>query len=242
MNDHSEKSISTHLFYQREKAFEHAPFDREMAFYESICSGSIDLVRVFSAPLNCEGCGVLSKDSLRNMKYHFVITAAMAARFCVSSGMTPEEAYNLSDIYIMKADEAQDEDTLREIHREMIESYTRQMRKVRYRGVYSKQIVRTIDYISEHLHSRILIGDAAAYLGINPSYLSRLFKKETGITFTDYVCRSKAEEAAGLLRYSEFTDTQISSLLCFSSQSYFIKVFKKHMGMTPKEYKKQYRV
>ena len=49
-------------------------------------------------------------------------------------------------------------------------------------------------------------------------------------------------KAASLLLYTEYTDTEISNLLGFSSQSYFIKIFKKHTGTTPKTYKKQFRL
>ena len=98
---------------------------------------------------------------------------------------------------------------------------------------------RAIDYISDHLHSRIMIEETAKHLDISPAYLSRLFKSETGIPFSEYVNKKKAEEAANLMLYSEYTDTEISSLFGFSSQSYFIKVFRKFIGMTPKEYKKR---
>lgn len=238
MND---SQMTSHLFAHREDGFSYAPFDRETAFYESICSGNMELVKMFAAPLFCEGCGTLSKNYLQNLKYHFTITTALIARFCVNSGMTPEEAYSISDIYILKADECTEEDEIRSIHAAMIEDYTRKMRRVRTENVYSKRIVCAMDYISEHLHSRIRIEEAAEYLQINPAYLSRAFKAETGMTFTDYVNRKKVEEAAGLLSYSEYSDLEISNLLCFSSQSYFIKIFKKYIGMTPKDYKKKYR-
>lgn len=241
MSDYTEKFISSHLFLKREEGFEHAPFDREIACYESICSGNMELVRVFMTPLCGEGYGILSKDRLRNLKYHFVITAALVARFCINSGMSLEEAYNLSDLYIMKADECRTEEDVHAVHQEMIESYTRHMRRVRNSGIYSKQIVRALDYISDHLHGKIMIEDAAKHLKISPAYLSRLFKAETGIAFSSYVSKTKAEEAANLLTFSEYTDSEISNLLGFSSQSYFIKIFKKYIGVTPKEYKKRYK-
>ena len=241
MNENDEKPMTSHLFAHREEEFQYAPFDREMSFYESICSGNMELVKIYFKPLFCEGCGTLSKDPLQNLKYHFIISTALIARFCVNSGMTPEEAYSLSDIYIMKADEAITEDEIRSIHNKMIENYTRQMKRIRSKNIYSKRIVLAMDYISKHLHSRIKIEDTAEYLQINPAYLSRAFKTETGITFTDYINRKKIEEAAGLLQYSQYTDLEISNLFCFSSQSYFIKIFKKYMGMTPNKYKKKYR-
>ena len=242
MSIETEKMIAEHLFSKRESNFEHASFDREIAFYESICSGNMDLVKIFMKPLCCEGYGVLSEDFLRNLKYHFVVLAAIIARYCINRGMTPEEAYNLSDFYIMKADKCQDEREIRKIHVEMIESYTKKMRKIKLDGIYSKQVVRAIEHIIRNLHSHISLEETADHLKISASHLSRLFKKETGITFSDYVNKLKIEESTSLLLYTEYSDTEISHLLGFSSQSYFIKIFKKFTGTTPKKYKKQYRV
>ena len=233
MNQETEKKVAELLFQQREDGFERASFDREIAFYESIGTGNMEMMRFFSAPLFCEGCGTLSKDALRNLKYHLVVTAALIARFCIRYGMTPEMAYQMSDLYIMKADESRTEAEVRAVHKEMLEGYTRKMQRVRNSKVYSKQIVKTIEYISEHLHSRILLADVADYLEISEAYLSRLFKEETGISFSDYVSQQKIEAAASLLRYSDYSDSEMSSLFCFSSQSYFIKVFRKLYGHDP---------
>ncbi len=242
MSVETEKKIAEHLFSKREDNFEHASFDREMAFYESITSGDMELVKVFMKPLCCEGCGILSTDYIRNLKYHMVVLAALIARYCIKGGMTPEESYDLSDFYIMKTDNCNTESEIRAVHMEMIEGYTNRMRLIKLRGVYSKQIVHAIDYIMCHLHSRIMLEETAEYLKISPAYLSRLFKKETGTAFGEYVNKLKIEEAASLLLYTEFSDTEISNLLAFSSQSYFIKVFRKYIGTTPKKYKKQYNI
>lgn len=87
MSFDTERKIAEHLFSKREDDFEHASFDREVAFYESICSGNMELVKVFMKPLFCEGCGILSEDFLRNLKYHMVVLAAMIARYCINGGM-----------------------------------------------------------------------------------------------------------------------------------------------------------
>ena len=109
MNQETEKKVAELLFQQREEGFERASFDREIAFYESIGTGNMEMMRFFASPLFSEGCGVLSKDAIRNLKYHLVVSAALIARFCIRYGMTPEMAYQMSDLYIMKADEAQTE-------------------------------------------------------------------------------------------------------------------------------------
>ena len=242
MGSETEKHIAEQLFSQREAHFERAPFDREIAFYESIAAGNLEMMRFFYSPLFAEGCGVLSKDALRNLKYHMVVSTALIARFCIHHGMTPEESYRLSDVYIMKADESTTEADVREIHKEMLEDYTRRMNLIRTRGVYSKPVIKAIEYISGHLHDRVLLSEAAASLQLSEAHLSRIFKAETGTPFSDYVNRMKAESAAALLLYSEYSDLDISNLFAFSSQSYFIKVFRRYMGMTPKAYKKTYRM
>ncbi len=238
----TEKILAEYLFEKREEDFKHSSFDRELAFYESICSGNMELVRVFMKPLFSEGCGILSEDSLRNLKYHMVVLAALIARYCINGGMSPEESYSMSDFYIMKTDKCRTEEEVRAVHTEMIEEYTDRMRKIKINNVYSKQIVRAVDYIMCHAHNRVFLEEAAEYLKISPAYLSRLFRQETGITFSEYVNKMKIEEASSLLLYTEYSDLEISNLLGFSSQSYFIKVFKKQIGLTPKQYKKQYKI
>ncbi len=242
MNNKTESMLAEHLFSQHEENFSHGSFDREIAFYESICTGDIEMVQMLASPLCSEGYGVLSNDPLRNIQYHLAISAAMIARFCVKSGMTPEEAYQLSDLYIMQADECKTVEEVHAVHAEMLKIYTRKMRYVHSGKAYSKQVINAIDYISEHLHGRIMLEEAAKTLGLSTAYLSRLFRTETGETFTAFANRKKIEYAANLLRYSKYTDLEISNLLCFSSQSYFIKIFKEIMHMTPKEYKRKYRI
>lgn len=242
MDENKEKIIAESLFIPREEDFRHTSFDREIAFYESICSGNMELVRVFMEPLCSEGCGILSEDPLRNLKYHMVVLAAMIARYCIKGGMSPEKSYSMSDFYIMKADNCRTESEVREVHAEMIEGYTNKMRRIKLNGVFSKQIVKAVDYIICNIHSKILLNDVAEHLKISPAYLSRLFRKETGETFSEYVNRLKIEEASSLLLYTSCSDLEISNMLSYSSQSYFIKVFRKYTGSTPKKYKQQYKI
>ena len=60
------------------------------------------------------------------------------------------------------------------------------------------------------------------------------------MTFSEYVTIKKVEVAADMIRYSGSSILEISNILNFSTQSYFIKVFKKYTGTTPNEYKKKY--
>lgn len=232
--------MAAQLFQQREEQFRHAPLEQETAFYESICSGNLDAVHLLATPLCSEGYGTLSSDPLRNLKYHLTISIAMITRFCIHSGMASEDAFPLSDFYIQKTDKCQTASEVHAVHQEMILDFTRRMQRIRDNRTYSKTILLAMDYVSEHLHERILIQDAAAALSISVPYLSRLFKSEIGTTFSDYVRDKKVDAAIHLLKYSTHSAAEVSSILGFSSQSYFIKIFKTQTGMTPKEYRKKY--
>lgn len=76
---------------------------------------------------------------------------------------------------------------------------------------------------------------------VSPSYLSRLFTKETGENLSSYISRVKIERSKQLLETTEMTISQISSELGFSDDGYFIKIFKKQAGQTPLQYRKYTR-
>lgn len=112
------------------------------------------------------------------MKYHFVITTALVARYCIEGGMELSTAYGLSDFYIQKADQCRTPKEVSDLHPVMCEDYTKRMKNLRKQKICSKHIADCIDYIYEHLHTRITIHDLSEYVGLNPSYLSRLFKRK----------------------------------------------------------------
>jgi AraC-like DNA-binding protein len=76
----------------------------------------------------------------------------------------------------------------------------------------------------------------AKHVNLTTSYLSRLFKKETGLTISDYIQGIKIETAQNMLIYSDYSPSQIASILAFPNQSYFTEVFHKRVGVTPKKY------
>ena len=92
-------------------------------------------------------------------------------------------------------------------------------------------------YIQSHLNEKISLKDVADLLHLNASYFSRLFKKETGESFIEFVTRMKMEKAKELLDNSTRSVEQIAIEVGFDSKSYFFKTFKKQFGMSPKAYK-----
>lgn len=225
-------------FVQRENDLLHAPYNPELEFYSCIKEGNVEKIKqLCQEPLTQKkGLGTLSKNYLQHIKYHFVVTTALAARYCIEGGMDLSKAYSISDFYIQKADECKTPQEVSDLHFIACLDYTLRMKNLRKEKICSQPVAKCIDYICDSLHTRITVDLLAAHTGLNPSYLSRLFKEETGQTISGYIRDKKIETACNMLTYSEYTPAQISSILAFPSQSYFTEVFRKKTGLTPKKY------
>lgn len=233
-----EKELSYREFILRENNSFHAPFGPEFSFYVAVKNGDVNKVLQLCKDefSNKNGLGILSDNPLQNMKYHFVVTTALIARYCIEGGMEHEAAYSLSDVYIQMADKCPSIAQISQLHTTMTMDYAKKMKNLQKNRVISKQVVKCIEYIYNNLHKRILISELAEVTGLNASYLSRLFRKEMGFTVTEYIQIKKIETAKNMLKYSNYLLSQIATILAFPNQSYFIEVFKKRVGMTPKKY------
>lgn len=237
-----EKEWVMESFHQREATEPHRSLEDEFAFYEAVKNGDVSFVRQ-----NCQNndfaaaaqASVMSADSLKNIRYHFIITTALVTRFCAEGGMVIENAYGLSDFYIKKMDKLFVVDDIVKLHHVMVLDFTSRMKALRERPEVSRVVNRTIDYIYLHLHSRIKLEELADNAGVSPGYLSKLFKKETNTTVSEYITALKIEEAQRLLRYSEMSMVDIANYLAFATQSYFVHVFHERVGMTPKKYREK---
>lgn len=228
-------------YVNRENLVVHAPLEPELDFYQAVAQGKVKEVKKYLSEdfLKKEGLGTLSHNSIHNGIYHFVITAALIARQCIQAGLSMEESYSLSDFYIQKADKCTTLREITELHDEMVLAYTRKMFVTKKPEIYSKPVADCIDYIYSNLHTRITLDTLAHHAGLNSSYLSKVFKKETGVNISEYITTQKIETAKNMLKYSKYTSAQIALILAFPSQSYFTEIFHKKTGVTPKEYKKR---
>lgn len=236
------RTISYQEFLHKEYELLHAPFEPEAAFYETIRSGNLEAVEaLLQEPFHEKrGIGVLSKNPLSNLKYHLTISIALIARYCMSSGMSLSEAYSLSDYYIQMTDEAESAEEISEIHDEACRNYARLMNQRRAHISNSRPIRTCINYIYEHMHTRITVEKLAKVSNLSAPYLSRLFKHETGYSISQYIQLKKIEMAKEMLTTSNYSIAEISVSLAFPSQSYFTNVFKKNTGVTPRLYREQF--
>ena len=174
--------------------------------------------------------------STREMKNLFISACIMACNSAIAGGMDHDGAYSLYEYYVQLVETIEDNDMLENLFNEMFVDYAKRVKKVRVVDNYSMHVNKAISYIEEHVYDHISTFDIASKAKVSDNYLLRHFKKETGISLVDYINNIKINEAKSLLLYSDLSIGEVSTLLSFSSQSYFAYVFKKVTGITPIDY------
>ncbi|MBD2867861.1 helix-turn-helix domain-containing protein [Paenibacillus arenilitoris] len=94
-------------------------------------------------------------------------------------------------------------------------------------------------HIEEHLHEEFSREQAAEAVYLNPAYLSRLFRRETGRSLTDYLVEVRIAKAKSELESTNIRISDIAVSVGYSNFSHFSKLFKKETGLTPQEYRKK---
>ena len=96
-------------------------------------------------------------------------------------------------------------------------------------------------YIREHYRDDINISTVAGFLEISEGYLSRVFKKETDYTFTNYLTFYRMQVAMGLLKDCRVKVYEVADQVGYSDTAYFSAQFKKLLGVSPSEYQERCR-
>ena len=103
----------------------------------------------------------------------------------------------------------------------------------------SPSMQRAVNYINEHYFEPLSLNIAADHAGLNTTYFSAAFKRQMGVSFSDYLTSQRIKHAKVLLKNSNMSLIDVSLAVGFENQSYFSKVFKSRVGMTPRQYREQ---
>lgn len=98
-------------------------------------------------------------------------------------------------------------------------------------------ILTAINYIRNNYHKDINLEEVAAQVGLHPVNLSKMFKKETGKKYTDYLNEVRIEASKNLLLRDDLPLVQVAFSVGFNDQSYFSKIFKKIEGVSPNKWR-----
>lgn len=93
--------------------------------------------------------------------------------------------------------------------------------------------------IAENITTEISRDELAGQVFMSPDYLTKLFKKETGMSLSEYITAKRIALARQLLETTELSIVEISRRAGFSYSSYFVRIFKKKTGITPQQYRQE---
>lgn len=221
-----------------ESAVKHNTNDVEAYMLGLVQKGDVEGLQQFFAEIPAMQEGVMAQNSTRQAQNLLVVTVTLVSRAAIRGGMDPEDALSLSDRYVQKSELLCDVGAVTNLNYRMILDYAEQVRALRFGCAPTQLVVEVTNYIRHHLSDVITVEGMAQALCRGRSRLSTDFKKETGENLSDYIARKKIQEGKKLLRFTTRSTGDIAAYLGFSSQSHFIRVFKKFEGATPNAYRR----
>lgn len=202
----------------------------------------IELMKMLAKATNSSSQnGMLSKRSyLRNVKNFSICGLALSSNAAVEGGLNEELASKLFELHMQHVEELNELALVEAAVIGAIVDFADRVDQNR-KNSCSKPVQDSKEYIYLHLFEEITLQQLSDVSGLNPNYLSQLFKKETGLPLMNYIQRERVEEAKKLLDHSKDMISTIGARLTFYDQTHFIKIFKKHAGVTPKQYRNRNR-
>lgn len=205
---------------------------------ESIKSGNEGLVRVTTQ--NISRYVTTNKININYMKnfYYTTLSSINNIRISVSAievDKKHEEGKDIASLLklIEKSESAEELNSLLE------EVAIKIAEKVNnYNNKSIKLILRkAIDYIQDHYNEQVTLNEVAENIYVSTFYISRMFKKELGKSFVDYLNDVRIEKSKELLKDVRYKTYEVAEIVGISDPHYFSKLFKKYSGMTPSEYR-----
>ncbi len=177
-----------------------------------------------------------SSDSLRNDKNSLLILNVLLRKAVERAGVHPWYIDELSSLLARRIEAARTGHDIMRINQEFVRRYCLLVQNYSRKG-YCEIVEKSINYIELNLQEELRLGDLAAYLNVNPSYLSARFKKETGMTLTDYVNEKRIRSSLALLTTTRLPIGEVAEMVGILNENYYSRLFKKLQGMSPREYR-----
>lgn len=175
-------------------------------------------------------------DPVRNIKNYCIIMNTLLRKAAEKGGVHPVYLDSASSTFAAKIEQIGNLDQVLPLMQEMFRAYCRLVRKHATQH-YSPPVQKAITYIDTDLTGSLSLSTISRALNISSSYLSTLFKKETGQTLTDYISHRRVNYAKHLLETTRLQVQTVAQHCGIVDVQYFSKVFKRITGMTPKEYR-----
>lgn len=232
--------LNSSIHAREEESFHHS-YESEQAYFQYVENGDMDGLLRYNISSHSTRVGTVADNSLRQQKNICIVFITLTCRAAIRGGLDSETAYQLSDEYIQEAERLSTHESLMYLQRAMVTDYTKRVAAGRLPKALSFAITQSLRYIRNNTNKNLRVEDVAAHAGLSRSYLTRRFREELGFEPSQFILRCKLEEAKSLLVYTDMSLSEISSYLCFSSQSHMGTAFKNKFGMSPGAFRQSQR-
>ena len=175
-------------------------------------------------------------DTLRNVKNYAIICNTLMRKAAERGGVHPIYLDKISSGFAKKVEDLPSAEKGQSLITEMVRGYCRLVRKHSMKK-YSPIVQKAVACIEMGISNDLGLGTLASMLSVNPSYLSSLFKRETGRTVTEYICEKRMQAGEHLLRTTRLQVQTVAQHCGIPDVNYFSKLFKKQYGVTPKQFR-----
>ncbi|MHC0039035.1 AraC family transcriptional regulator [Pseudoneobacillus sp. C159] len=243
MNYPTIKSSIIKKFYEtrmenKQNLFYHPSYNLEQQLMHSIMKCDEDGAIAVLNKINQLDRAKLAEDPVRSYKNSMICSCTLFTRAVIRAGLVPEDAFNLSDVYIQQIEKLNDMKELFLLEYEMVVSFIDRL-KVGSGPSYNSVVNKAITFIHREILHELTLEKIAEHVNVHPSYLSKAFKKSVGMTISEFISRKRIEESKYFLLHSSSSLSDISHLFGFCNQSYYTSLFKKYTGVTPKQFRDQ---
>ena len=179
-------------------------------------------------------------DTLRSLRNYGIVLNTLLRKAAEHGSVHPLHIDRLSSSMARKLETTRTSAEIFQLFSTMVHKYCLLVKNHSMKN-YSQLVQHVILRIETDLVSDLSLKAHAAHLNVNASYLSNLFKKETGVTLTEYVNRARIDHAIFLLNTTDMQIQSIAQSCGVPDVNYFTKLFKRTIGKTPKEYRQDTR-
>ncbi len=175
-------------------------------------------------------------DPVRNLKNYCIIMNTLLRKAAEKGGVHPIHLDSVSSDFARRIELANTVEMVHTLMADMFRSYCRLVRKHSMKH-YSPPVQKAITCIDADLTANLKLSALAAVQNVSPAYLSALFRQETGQTLTAFVNEKRVKMAKQLLETTRLQIQTVAQHCGMPDVQYFSKIFKKHAGLTPREYR-----
>lgn len=183
--------------------------------------------------------GIIGFSHIRNHKNLAIVDITITSRAAIDAGVDSELAYVISDSYILQVEKAKTSQEAEDIYKKCAFEFCSLVKETLEHKFGDNKIVRDIiAYLEKNFYKKITIKDIAHYLNLSSEHIQRVFKDETQMTINTFLLDLRLNKAKVLLDGTDKSIYEIAHLTGFSTESYFIKLYKNRFSITPKSYRK----